>query len=85
MIRDDTTLNEELLEKTSGAACQSYWDSQTELNIKFHYTVVAGAETTSAFVQYFIYVMLMFPEVQKKAQDELDQVVGHNRLPAPKE
>ena len=25
--------------------------------------------------------MTLYPEVQKKAQDEIDAVIGHNRLP----
>lgn len=29
--------------------------------------------------------MLMYPEVQKKAQAELDQVVGRDRLPTADE
>lgn len=88
MIRDETTLNEELVMKTSGAACQLVsppTGSEMIVNTQFHHIVVAGAETTSAFVQYFIYAMLMYPEVQKKAQDELDRVVGINRLPTPEE
>ena len=29
----------------------------------------------------FIAAMAMYPEVQKKAQEEIDRVVGKNRLP----
>lgn len=30
----------------------------------------------------FFLAMTMYPEVQKKAQDELDRVVGRDRLPS---
>ncbi|KAJ7045928.1 cytochrome P450 [Mycena alexandri] len=41
----------------------------------------AGADTTSSAVQSFFLAMLMFPEVQQKAREELDRVVGRDRLP----
>ncbi|KAM7217290.1 Cytochrome P450 [Rhypophila decipiens] len=41
----------------------------------------AGAETTSSMIQSFFKVMAMNPSAQKKAQEELDRVVGPNRLP----
>ncbi|KAF8308929.1 cytochrome P450 [Clavulina sp. PMI_390] len=41
----------------------------------------AGADTTNYFVQWFIYCMIEYPEVQQKAQEEIDRVVGQNRLP----
>ncbi|KAF8987615.1 cytochrome P450 [Cyathus striatus] len=40
-----------------------------------------GAESTYSALSHFILEMIMFPEVQKKAQQEIDQVVGKNRLP----
>lgn len=43
--------------------------------------VEAGAETTSAFLNMFIRCMVLWPEVAKKAQEELDRVVGPDRLP----
>lgn len=48
---------------------------------QLNHTVTAGGDTTLGFVQYFIYTMLMYPDVQKKAQEELDRVVGRDRLP----
>ncbi|KAL3476681.1 cytochrome P450 [Aspergillus californicus] len=41
----------------------------------------AGSDTTSNTLYGFVQAMLLFPEVQKKAQDELDRVVGLERLP----
>ncbi|KAI0714200.1 cytochrome P450 [Cerioporus squamosus] len=42
---------------------------------------VAGAETTNAAMQAFLLAMAMYPEVQKKAQKELDAALGFGRLP----
>lgn len=41
----------------------------------------AGSETTSAFLNSWILVMLQNPDVAKKAQEEIDRVVGPSRLP----
>ncbi|KAJ7108038.1 cytochrome P450 [Mycena crocata] len=40
-----------------------------------------GAETTSAVLAWFLFAMLLFPEAQKRAQAELDAVVGRGRMP----
>ncbi|KAF8626110.1 hypothetical protein AX17_006606 [Amanita inopinata Kibby_2008] len=40
-----------------------------------------GADTTVASVLSFILLMTLYPEVQKQAQDEIDRVVGRDRLP----
>ncbi|KLO17646.1 cytochrome P450 [Schizopora paradoxa] len=42
---------------------------------------VAGAETTAASSTAFILAMVMYPEVQRRAQAEIDRVIGGNRLP----
>ncbi|EIW58796.1 cytochrome P450 [Trametes versicolor FP-101664 SS1] len=41
----------------------------------------AGSDTTNAAVHAFVLAMAMFPEAQRKAQAELDAVVGPDRLP----
>lgn len=41
----------------------------------------AGSDTTSSTLYGFVQAMLVFPAVQKKAQAEIDRVVGLNRLP----
>ncbi|KAF9548289.1 cytochrome P450 [Agrocybe pediades] len=42
---------------------------------------IAGADTTVSSVQSFFLAMALYPEIQKKAQAELDRVVGPHRLP----
>ncbi|KAI8948568.1 cytochrome P450 [Xylaria longipes] len=41
----------------------------------------AGSDTTAATLYGFICALLLFPEVQKRAQKELDDVIGSSRLP----
>ncbi|KAK7446304.1 hypothetical protein VKT23_014510 [Stygiomarasmius scandens] len=43
---------------------------------------MAGYETTSSTLMWFMYCMIRFPEVQAKAQEQLDQVVGKSRVPS---
>jgi len=40
-----------------------------------------GTETTTLALATFIMVMVLFPEVYKKAQMEIDRVIGDDRLP----
>ncbi|KAG5734865.1 O-methylsterigmatocystin oxidoreductase [Termitomyces sp. T112] len=44
-------------------------------------TYVAGSETTSSTLSIFIFAMLLYPECQIKAQEEIDRVIGSGRLP----
>jgi hypothetical protein len=37
-------------------------------------------QTTSTLMTFFI-AMLLYPDIQKKARDELDSVIGRERLP----
>ncbi|KAF8872243.1 cytochrome P450 [Infundibulicybe gibba] len=41
----------------------------------------AGADTTASAVMTFFYAMATNPDVQRKAQDEIDAVIGTDRLP----
>ena len=41
----------------------------------------AGSDTTAAILYGFIQALLVWPEVQRKAQEEIDRVVGSERLP----
>ncbi|KDQ28280.1 hypothetical protein PLEOSDRAFT_28452, partial [Pleurotus ostreatus PC15] len=40
-----------------------------------------GTETTSASLALFAMAMLLYPECQKRGQEEVDRVVGRDRLP----
>ena len=41
----------------------------------------AGSDTTSSTLYAFVQAMLLYPEIQKKAQEEVERVVGSERLP----
>lgn len=41
----------------------------------------AGADTTVSSMSCFFLAMTAFPEVQRKAQEEIDRVIGSERLP----
>jgi len=41
----------------------------------------AGSDTTSSILVGFVLAMMVFPEVQEKAKEEIDRVVGPDRLP----
>ncbi|KAG5987814.1 hypothetical protein E4U52_007200 [Claviceps spartinae] len=41
----------------------------------------AGSDTTVSSVISFILAMILYPDVQRRAQQEIDQVVGGDRLP----
>ncbi|KAF8327073.1 cytochrome P450 [Amanita rubescens] len=43
--------------------------------------LLAAAHTTSSLILTFTLAMVLFPEVQRKIQEELDRVVGQGRLP----
>ncbi|CAO1638006.1 unnamed protein product [Sympodiomycopsis kandeliae] len=42
----------------------------------------AGSETTSSAIGVVMLVFMSFPDVQKKAQEEVDRQVGRERMPA---
>ena len=42
----------------------------------------AGVDSTNALITSFILVMTLYPEIQQRAQEEIDCVVGTQRLPA---
>lgn len=42
---------------------------------------IAGSDTTWATLMIFILNMVLHPEIQEKARDQLDKVVGTDRLP----
>jgi cytochrome P450 len=44
-------------------------------------TYLGGSDTTVSLVVSFVLAMLVYPEVQKCGQEEVDRVVGSGRLP----
>jgi cytochrome P450 len=42
---------------------------------------IAGVIPIGATLDFLVLMMLLHPEVQQKAQKEIDSVVGRNRLP----
>ncbi|KAF9074345.1 cytochrome P450 [Rhodocollybia butyracea] len=42
---------------------------------------LAGYETTTIVLAWLLYVVTIYPDVQRKAQEEIDQVVGRARAP----
>ncbi|KAF7323866.1 O-methylsterigmatocystin oxidoreductase [Mycena kentingensis (nom. inval.)] len=66
----------ELLERTGA-------DKVPDANIKAlgAITLAAAMETTLSALRAFVHMMVLHPEIQKKAQAELDAVVGDGRLP----
>ena len=43
--------------------------------------IEGGSDTTSAFLQCIVLAFIAFPETLKKAQEEIDRVIGRDRLP----
>jgi len=43
---------------------------------------IAGADTTTTSIMTFLIACMVHPEVQKKARDQIDAVVGRERLPS---
>jgi len=58
-------------------------DSAAEFNIKWSAASLysGGADTTVSAINSFFLAMSLYPEVQRKAQAEIDAVVGNDRLP----
>lgn len=75
-------------EGSKGCFADKLIDNQEKLNLSWHELVYmtgimidAGSDTTSSGIMAFIQMMVKFPDVLKKAQDQIDQVVGDDRTP----
>lgn len=72
-----------LIHKLSHDSGDKRLSKQDEDTIKETAGIVygGGADTTVSTLSSFVLAMLLFPEVQKKAQKEIDDVIGPTRLP----
>ncbi|KAI0060603.1 cytochrome P450 [Artomyces pyxidatus] len=78
--------------KAQGDSSSSFIDAHLKDNLSIQEIVnvkwaaaslyAAGADTTVSALQSFFLTMVLHPEIQKKAQQELDAVVGSERLPS---
>ena len=55
--------------------------TQNELNFLCGVMMEGGSDTSSSIILAFLHAMIKFPHVQKKAQEEVDSVIGEDRSP----
>ena len=67
----------------SGDTSSSFHGEKGEVHLKASIfdLYIAGSETSSTTLLFCIIYMVNFPKIQKKIQEDLDRVVGPNRLP----
>ncbi|OCH88112.1 cytochrome P450 [Obba rivulosa] len=70
-----------LLERISHLDGEAYREEEDIIKNVVGLVYAAGAETTVSSVHSFFLAMTIYQEVQKRAQEQLMQVVGPNRLP----
>lgn len=68
---------------TSDNSIDTGLDHDTEDAIKWAAGIMygGGSDSSVATLSAFTLAMILFPEVQKKAQEEIDSVIGASRLP----
>ncbi|KAG9045811.1 hypothetical protein FS837_005601 [Tulasnella sp. UAMH 9824] len=80
------------MERGNGNGCfmEKIMDRQEEFKLTDEMTLYmgaamleAGSDTSASYLQNATQLLIMHPEVQKKAKEELDRVVGPDRLPQP--
>ncbi|XP_071452966.1 methyl farnesoate epoxidase-like [Hetaerina americana] len=55
--------------------------NESQLKQVYYELFVAGTDTTLNTMSFAILYMILYPEAQKKVQQELDEVIGKDRLP----
>ncbi|KAF7355964.1 Cytochrome p450 [Mycena venus] len=78
---EDQRREGELVLRNILGACYGASLSAVLCPILINSSIAAGADTTVSALGTFILAMTMYPEVQKKAQAAVDEVVGRSRLP----
>ncbi|EMD35352.1 hypothetical protein CERSUDRAFT_157065 [Gelatoporia subvermispora B] len=79
--RARSSLTTRMLDDISGLSGEEHKEAEGIVRDVSAMIYVAGADTTFSVLQTFFLAMTLHPEIQKKAHEELDQVVGSRRLP----
>ncbi|KAH8666067.1 cytochrome P450 [Ilyonectria robusta] len=74
--KDDSSFLSRLLESGDDTPQEKFTNKWSAMSL---YT--AGADTTVSALACFFLAMTVFPDVQRKAQEEIDRVIGRDRLP----
>ena len=84
-LRDytDTYIQERKRVEAEGEINSSFYGEFGRLNFKNSYfdLFLAGSETTSTSLTFSVLYMVSYPEIQNRLYEEIDRVVGRNRLP----
>jgi len=87
LMRADSSAHQSLvakwLSKTSSTAGEQHGILEHLVKDAAGNAFVAGVETTASSLQLLFLAMVFSPEVQAKAHEELDRVVGRKRMPEP--
>jgi len=75
------SLTAELLEKSRASEGGLTPEDEDDIKQAASTIFIAGADTTVSTINTFFIAMILNPEVQKKAQAEVDSIIGRNRLP----
>ncbi|XP_072035377.1 cytochrome P450 2U1-like [Amphiura filiformis] len=54
---------------------------EDNMRAQLYLLFLAGADTTSTTLDWCCLYMMAYPDIQKKIQEEMDSVIGRNRLP----
>ncbi|WQF86947.1 Putative cytochrome P450 [Colletotrichum destructivum] len=74
--KDNVSFLSRLLESEDASPAKEHNDKFMALSM-----YGGGADTTVSSIASFFLAMMVYPEVQQKAQEEIDRVVGQDRLP----
>lgn len=74
-------VDENVIRDTASMFLTGMLFSFSELKLSTYVVVKGGTDTIPASVYTFLLAMLCHPDKQAKVQEELDRVIGHDRLP----